>query len=54
MNELLETIKENKIKMEELNGETFHLTVFSNITLNLLEPFLRKRLSKEGYQNLHR
>ena len=39
MNELLSMIKDNKKKLESLDGKQF-LYEFSNITLNLLEPFI--------------
>ena len=48
MNELLSMIKDNKKKLESLDGEAIPLRVFSNITLNLLEPFIINSYLKKG------
>ena len=48
MNELLSTIKENKEKFSSLAGDTISLKVFSNITLNLLEPFIINSYLRQG------
>ena len=40
MNELLSIIRDNKKRFADIKGETISVRVFSNITLNMLEPFL--------------
>jgi len=48
MNELLKTIKENKEKYDNTDGEVLSVKVFSNITLNLIDPYLINSYLKKG------